>query len=245
VLDSVFEALRPAGIEATLRAIGHASSDHEARVRAAQLELERAQIHAARGRRQFDACEPENRLVARALEREWEQRLSAVRAAERAVAEIATKRPDPLSQQEIAWCRQAGANLRTVFDAPTTSDRERKQLLRAILTDIVVTFDRESEQHAAGLRVVWEGGAVTDHTVPLPRTGSHTRCTDQDTVALVRQLAERYPDKQIAAILARQGRLTGAGNQFTAHRVAGLRASHRIPAAPVRPTLTMPRWSRS
>jgi transposase-like protein len=72
--------------------------------------------------------------------------------------------------------------------------------------------------------------------VALSRTGSHTRCTDQDTIALVRRLAERYPDKQIAAILARQGRLTGAGNPFTAHNVHGLRTYHKIPAAPVRPT---------
>jgi len=235
VLDAVFEALRPAGIEATLRAIEHARSDHAARVRSAELELERAQIHAERARRQFDACEPENRLVARTLEREWEQRLSAVRAAEFAVAEVATKRSNPLSQEEIAWCRSAGADLRKVFDAPTTSDRERKQLLRAVLTDVLVTVDRAAEQHAAELRVVWEGGAVTEHSVPLPRTGSHTRCTDQDTIALVRQLAEQYPDKQIAAILARQGRRTGAGNAFTAHRVAGLRAHHKIPVGPIRP----------
>ena len=235
VLDAVFEALQPAGIEATLRAIEHASSDHQALVRSAELELERAQIHAERARRQFDACEPENRLVARTLEREWEQRLTAVRAAERTVAEVATRRPDPLSDEEIAWCRRAGADLRTVFDAPSTSDRERKQVLCAVLTDVIVTVDRESEEHVAELRVVWEGGAVTEHTVSLPRTGSHTRCTDQDTIALVRQLAERHPDRQIAAILARQGRLTGAGNPFTAHRVAGLRAHHKIPAAPVRP----------
>jgi hypothetical protein len=151
------------------------------------------------------------------------------------VAEVAARRPDPLSEDEIAWCRQAGADLRQVFDAPTTSDRERKQLLRAILAEVVVTVDRDSEQHAAELRVVWEGGVVTEHSVPLPRTGRHTRCTDQDTIALVRRLAERHPDKQIAAILARQGRRTGAGNPFTAHRVAGLRAHHGIPACPVRP----------
>jgi hypothetical protein len=235
VLDAVFEALRPAGIEATLRAIEHASSDHQARVRSAELGLERAQIHAERARRQFDACEPENRLVARTLEREWEQRLTEVRRAERAVADLAAKRPDPLTDEEIACCRRAGADLRKVFDASTTSDRERKQLLRAILTDVVVTVDRESEQHVAELRVVWEGGAATEHSVALPRTGRHARCTDQDTIALVRRLAERYPDKQIAAILARQGRLTGAGNPFTAHRVAGLRTHHKIPAAPVRP----------
>ena len=204
-------------------------------MRSAELELERAQIHAERARRQFDACEPENRLVARTLEREWEQRLTEVRRAERAVAEVVARRPDPLTDEEIAWCRHAGTDLRKVFDAPTTSDRERKQLLRAILTEVVVTVDREAEQHTAQLRVVWEGGAVTEHTVSLPRTGSHTRCTDQDTIALVRQLAERHPDKQIAAILARQGRRTGAGNPFTAHRVAGLRAHHKIPACPIRP----------
>jgi DNA invertase Pin-like site-specific DNA recombinase len=236
VLDAVFEALRPAAIEATLRALEHANTDHQARVRSAELELERAQIHADRARRQFDGCEPENRLVARTLEREWEQRLIAVRRAEHALAQAAAKRPDPLTDEEIDWCRQAGADLRSVFDAPTTSDRERKQLLRALLSDVVVTVDRESAQHVAQLRVVWDGGAVTEHSVPLPRTGSHTRCTDRDTVALVRQLAERYPDKQIAAILARQGRRTGAGNPFTAHRVAGLRAHHNIPAGPVRAT---------
>ena len=136
-------------------------------MRSAELELERAQIHADRARRQFDACEPENRLVARTLEREWEQRLTAVRRAERALAEVAARRPDPLTDEEIAWCRQAGADLREVFDAPTTSDRERKQLLRAILTEVVVTVDRDSERHAAELRVVWEGGAVTEHNVPL------------------------------------------------------------------------------
>ena len=236
VLDAVFQALAPAGIEATLRAIEHANDDHHARVRSAELELERAQIHAERARRQFDACEPENRQVARTLEREWEQRLTAVRAAERALAEVTAKRPQPLTDEEIAWCRRAGADLRKVFDAPTTTDRERKQLLRAILTDVIVTVHRDSDQHSAELRVVWEGGQVTDHTVTLPRTGSHTRCTDQDTIALVRQLAERYPDKQIAAILSRQRRRTGAGNPFTAHRVAGLRANHAIPACPVRAT---------
>ena len=236
VLDAVFQALQPAGIEATLRALEHAEGEHQARVRSAELELERAQIHADRARRQFDACEPENRQVARTLEREWEQRLTEVRHAERALAEVTAKRPSPLSNEEIAWCRRAGADLRKVFDAPTTTDRDRKQLLRAILTDVVVTVDRDSQQHTAELRVVWEGGQITEHVVALPRTGSHTRCTDQDTIALVRQLAERYPDKQIAAILARQRRVTGAGNPFTAHRVAGLRAHHKIPACPVRAT---------
>jgi hypothetical protein len=95
-----------------------------------------------------------------------------------------------------------------------------------------VTVDRE--RHLAELRILWEGGAITEHSVALPRTGSHPRCTDQDTIALVRRLAEHYPDAQIAAIPARQGRLTGHGNPFTAARVHALRAYHKIPAAGAR-----------
>ena len=234
VLDALFEALRPAAIEATLRAIEQATGDHHARVRSAELELERARIHAERARRQFDACEPENRLVARTLEREWEQRLTEVRRAEQALAATSTRRPAPLTDEEIAWCRRAGADLRQVFDAPATGHRERKQLLRAIITEVVVTVDRE--RHFAALRIVWEGAAITEHSVPLPRTGSHTRATDQDTIALVRRLAEHHPDAQIAAILARQGRLTGHGNAFTAARVHALRTHHKIEAPRVRPT---------
>ena len=158
-------------------------------------------IHADRARRQFDACEPENRLVARTLEREWEQRLGDVRRAEHALAEIAARRPDPLNGEEIEWCRQAGADLRAVFDAPTTNDRERKQLLRAILTDVIVTVDRESEHHHAQLRIVWEGGAATEHTVAaaahrqphaLHRPG-HDRARAPARRALPRQADRRDP----------------------------------------------------
>jgi DNA invertase Pin-like site-specific DNA recombinase len=232
VLEAMFEALRPAAIDATLRAIKELANSHQVKVRSAELELDRARYDADRARRQFDGCEPENRLVARTLEREWEQQLQQVRRAEQALSGVRAHRPEPLTADEVAWCRHAGADLRAVFHAPTTTDRERKQLLRAIIAEVVVTVDRD--RHAAELRIVWEGDAVTEHEITLPRTGSHPRCTDQDTIALVRRLAERYPDKQIAAILARQGRLTGAGNPFTAHRVHALRSYHKIPPAPVR-----------
>jgi len=173
--------------------------------------------------------------VARTLEREWEHRLADATRAERALADIAARRPNPLTTEEIAWCRHAGADLRAAFDAPTTTDSERKQLLRAILAEVIVTVDRRSDPHVARLRILWEGGAATERTVSLPHTASLARATDQDTIALVRRLAEHYPDKQIASILARQGRRTGTGKPFTAHRVAGLRNYHGIPAGPVRP----------
>lgn len=240
MLDAVFEALRPAGIEATLRAIEEAQADHADRVRAAGLEVERARYEAERARRRYDACEPENRLVARTLEREWERRLGQLRAAERALAACQARRPEPLSAEEIAWCRRAGADLRKVMESPATSDRERKQLLHAVIAEVVVTVDRE--EHVARLRIVWEGGAATERVSPLNRTGGHFRTTDEETVGLVRRLAVHYKDPQIAAILVRQGRRTGAGNPFTASRVRSLRLAHGIPAVPSHPPVRMGRW---
>jgi hypothetical protein len=83
------------------------------------------------------------------------------------------------------------------------------------------------------VRIVWEGGAVTDHELTLPKPGSHA-ATDPDTLELVRRLAAEYLDHQIAGILARQGRLTGAGKPFTADRVRSLRSHHKIPSAAAR-----------
>ena len=195
-------------------------------MRSAELELERARQNAERAQRQFDRCEPENRLVARTLESEWERQLVEVSHTEQRLAAIRARRPHPLTEQEIAWCRHAGADLRAAFAAPTTTARDRKLLLRAMITDIVVTIERE--QHRALVRIVWEGGAVTDHELTLPKTRPHA-ATDPDTLELVRRLATDYPDHQIAGILARQGRLTGTGKPFTAARVRSLRGHHKIP----------------
>jgi hypothetical protein len=118
--------------------------------------------------------------------------------------------------------------LRGAFDACTTTDRDRKLLLRAMITEITLTVERDMQR--ALVQIVWEGGAVTDHEVTLPKAGSHA-ATDEDTLQLMRRLARDYPDHQIAGILARQGRLTGAGKPFTAHRVRSLRHHHNIPAA--------------
>jgi DNA invertase Pin-like site-specific DNA recombinase len=231
VAEQVFQALAPAAIDATLHAMEQLTETHHARIHSAELELERARQDADRARRQFDRCEPENRLVARALESEWERQLVNVHRAEQQLAAVRARRPEPLTEEEIAWCRRAGADLRAVFDARTTTDRDRKLLLRAMITEIVLTVERE--QQRATVRIIWEGGAVTDHQVTLPKAGSHA-ATDPDTLELVRRLANDYPDHQIAGILARQGRVTGAGKPFTAHRVRSLRNHHKIPPATIR-----------
>ena len=105
--------------------------------------------------------------------------------------------------------------------------RERKQLIRAVIAEIGITVHRQ--RRVADLRIVWQGGAVTEVSMPMTKAGRHLRVTDEDTIVLVRRLARHYNDQTIAAILAKQKRRTATGLPFTRARVAILRANHGIP----------------
>jgi hypothetical protein len=223
----VFAALEPASLKLTAKALAEVEAEHERGLRVFEAALERARYDAERARRQFDAVEPENRLVARGLEAQWEARLVEVTRAEAALHDRRARRPVSPTAEELAWLQRAGADLRGVFDAPTTTMTERKQLLRTVLSDVTVTVDRETKQ--AALRICFEGGACLERTVPAPRPGHHIPATDEDTVELVRRLACHYNDTRIAQILSRQGRITATGLPFTRERVNAMRQSRGIP----------------
>ncbi|MDA8038268.1 MAG: recombinase family protein [Actinomycetota bacterium] len=227
VIEEAFALLEPAAVEATIAALGEAEAHHVRRLRVFELAVERAGYDAERARRQFDAVEPENRLVARSLEREWEQRLSIMRQAEADLAVQRSRRSATLRAEEVEWLSHAGADLRAVFEAPSTTARERKQLLRTLISEVVVSVDTEA--HLATGSIVWEGGATTDISVALPRRGrDNARTTAAETVELVRRLAVHYDDVAIARLLARQGCATATGLPFTKERVSQLRRSYEI-----------------
>jgi len=228
VLDEVFAVLAPAALTATGRALAGAEEARAAALRVFELAAERARYEAGRARRQYDAVEPENRLVARTLERALEDKLAAQRQAERDLIAQQARRPVQLTQAELGWLSRAGADVRAVFNAPGTTFRERKQLLRAILTEVCVTVDTAAR--TAAVAIIWQGGARTELTMTMTKTGGHFQTTSEDTVALVRRLAVHYDDTTIAVVLGRQHRQTGTGQPFTKSRVKTLRVSRGIPA---------------
>ena len=118
--------------------------------------------------------------------------------------------------------------MRAVFNAPGTTFRERKQLLRAILTEVAVTVDTAAR--TAAIAIIWQGGARTEMTMAMTKIGGHFQTTSEDTVELVRRLAVHYDDTTIAVVLGRQHRQTGTGLPFTKSRVKTLRVSRGIPA---------------
>ena len=230
VAAAFLDAVTPAAVAATAGAIGELTDQHDARVEGQRLALERAQFEAERARRQFDACEPEHRLVARTLERGLEDALGAVEREQRSLAALDRARPAALSDAERASLTQVARNLPRLWNAKTTTQRDRKELLRALISEIVVTIDRD--EHRADVEVFWEGGTRTELHVRLNRTGPTQRQLAEDTIDLIGRLAVHHADTQIAAILNRQGRRTGTDLPFTRARVQGARFRAKIPAAP-------------
>ena len=231
VADAFLEALTPASLEATVAALRESEQSWQVERKQRELLVEQARYEAERARRQFDLVEPENRLVGRTLEREWEKRLAELAAREAELARFKESQPTALSDEEIAWLRRAGADLKSVWSAASTSDRDRKQLLRCLIKEVTVTVDREHV--LADLSIVWAGGAVTRLTSKLNRTGEHHRAAPGEVIDLVRRLAPHYTNEQIALILNSKRLRTGHGNTFTAQRVATLRTRLGIPTPEV------------
>ena len=233
VTQAFLDALEPAGMQAALRAAQQREADHNATLAQWHLAVERARYEADKAERRYRAVEPENRLVARGLETEWEQRLRELDQAQAELARRQQQCPTTLTSTERNALLALGHDLKRVWLAPTTTPRDRKELLRALLEEVIITVFRDDAR--AHLTLRWRGGRLTELDVSLPRSRPATVRTDEDTLALLRRLAVHYPDDVIAGILNRQGRTTARGLRFTANLVGNTRRHWHIPRFEPRP----------
>jgi DNA invertase Pin-like site-specific DNA recombinase len=227
VANAFLEAITPAAIEAMRLSVEQLQSNHDAGLSQWRLEVERARYEAERAERRYRAVEPENRLVARGLETEWENRLRDVASAEMELRRRAQQRPSTVSPDQLKAIERLGSDIRQVWNATPTTDRDRKELLRTLLEEVVLNLKRAEGR--AHLTLRWRGGAITMLDIPVPRFKPMGPRTDEDTISLLRRLATLYPDEVIAGILNRQGRKTATGERFTANQVGSLRRYRDIP----------------
>lgn len=227
VAEAFLQTLTTAGVDAALAAQASLEAEQDAAISQWRLAVERLRYEADRAKRRYQAVEPENRLVARGLEADWESRLRELAAAEVELVRREQQRPRLLTGQQRAAIRALGADVRQVWAAPTTSDRDRKELLRALVEEVNVSVDRA--QGSAHLTLRWRGGLLTEIDVNVRREGPPPGATDEDTVDLLRRLAAHYPDAVIAGIFNRQGRTTARGDRFTANHVGSIRRYRHIP----------------
>ena len=228
VASEVLRVLRPLGNEAALNAIEAQSGATSATERQLELSLQQARYEAAHARRQYDAVDPANRLVAGELERRWNEALQTVARIEADIAASKARRPPPLGEPERRQLMALGADLDRAWSHPAATAATRKRILRTALNEIIVRRDG-AIIHAA---LHWQGGSHTELEVKqrLNAAGRHNPRIPDETIALVRELARLMPDRQIARLLNRIGVETGHGNAWIQERVNSFRHHHEIAA---------------
>ena len=226
IAREVLRVVQPAAVEAALVASEQAARQQDEVVAALQRDLEAARYAALRAQRQYDATDPENRLVAGELEQRWNRALHRVQELEARIAShTAGRGPEPPPPTREAFAELA-TRLEAIWHDPGTDVRLKKRIVRTLLQEVLVDVD--STAGMITLVLHWAGGVHTELRVPRRRRGQHRGQTPPTIVEAVASLARICPDKLIAGILNRNGLQTGQGNRWTQERVTALRSHHQI-----------------
>jgi DNA invertase Pin-like site-specific DNA recombinase len=225
VTAALLAAVEPGQLALALAAAGEVTARRRRSVRAAELAVERARYDADRAERAFLACEPENRLVARSLEARWETRLTDLAEAQAALATQLSAQPELPGPEQLA---ATVADLPALWSAPTTSDKDRKRLLRTLLGDVTLTPSAsDPAQLAVGLR--WKSGASQQVQVTRRKNAIQLRSTDPAAIELACRTGPGLDNNALAAALNDAGYRTGTGQPFDGTAAGNLRNYHHIP----------------
>lgn len=221
----VIERLQPLGIQAALDALDERQAEDTEKRRQIELALEQARFEAARAQRQYDAVDPDNRLVAAGLEQRWNSRLIEVQTLEQELERLSAAPAATPTQTERTRLLALGADVKQAWASPAALPATRKRIIRTLIDEIVVRV----EDSALAIVIRWNGGDHTSLRVAKNQAGQHRWTTDTEVVGLVAALARLLPDQAIAAVLNRAGKTTGRGNGWTRSRVCMLRNHRNIP----------------
>jgi DNA invertase Pin-like site-specific DNA recombinase len=220
-VEQVLVALEPASLELSLAACERIESDRAALDRQWQLRLERAEQDAQRAFRQYDAVEPENRLVVRTLERNWEEALRTVRTLREEYDRFRISRPATLSPAERCSILALSTNLPQLWNSPSTTVADKRRVVQLLLDKAVVTA---SHSELVTVQLHWIGGTVTVHEVTRRIHHWKNLSNYEAIVAKVNQLVSRgATSSEIASQLNKKGYRTCRGTKFTADNVRQLR----------------------
>lgn len=221
------EAMQPAQLEISMAAF----EQIEVRAREIdqqwQLRLERARYEAELAQRRFSSVDPENRLVARTLERDWNDKLAEIEKLEHeylTLPKLTAHLVSPAERQRILALAQ---DLPALWQSPTTSHAQQKQLLRFLIKDVTLT----SLKSSIDIQIRWQTEAITTRQVARRPKSCDIRRTPSAVVDRIRTLAVGQTDAQIAATLNQEGLTPGLGGTFTPGKVHWIRYAYQIASA--------------
>jgi excisionase family DNA binding protein len=225
VSEQLLRCLSPLGIDAATTAITAFEDANDERIHQKTLALQQARYEVAHARRQYDAVDPSNRLVAAELERRWNRALTVEADLEAEIAVLENGREHPITDAQKRELLDFARDTQRLWDDPRSSPEYKKRLLRIALKEITATCEADT------IRLVlhWQGGDHTQVEFPKIRTGQHRYATGHDIVEMIGKLARIEPDARIASILNKNEHRTAHEQSWTAKNVCAVRNHHAIP----------------
>jgi DNA invertase Pin-like site-specific DNA recombinase len=228
VQQLLLETMVPDEIELSL-AVEQQVQRHAGSLQAAwKSRIEQARYGARLAERRYKAIDPDNRVVARTLEAEWEQRLRELESIEKEYAEARRVRHVELTEPDRKRIRSLSRDLPSVWRSPSTSNADRKAMLRVVI-EAISAEPIDVPQRMTKLRVQWKSGNVSEIEVERPGSGDRHRHRSETIERLRELVSAGHHDEEVAEQLNHEGLQTGTGRQWNGERVLAARRNYRIP----------------
>lgn len=219
----VLNAMKPATLEVALAVQHELEQRLEEADRLRRQRVERARYEADLAQQRFMQVDPKNRLVADALEAEWNDRLRALSESQEQYEQQSQADRALLGEQSREKILALASDFPRLWNDPKTPARERKRMMRLLIEDVTL---RKTDDITAHVR--FKGGAQQTLTIPRPLNAWQARTTDADVIAEIDRLLNDYTPRQIAAILNERGFRSGTGARFTIRIVARLCREYQL-----------------
>ena len=223
VAAAILAALTPAQVELSLAVLKEIQRQQLLLSQQWELRLEAARYAVRLAQRRYEQVDPENRLVARTLEKEWEACLQEQQTLETSLDRFKKQAPLILDETQRQRLLSLVTDLPQVWRAETTSSTERKELLRLLVADVTLT----RQQNVIQVQLRWHTNAVDAFSVAIPLRGAIP--LPQAIIERIRELCRSHSDREVAAILIQDGFRTAHGKPFSMALVQGLRRRFDIP----------------
>lgn len=222
--EEVLKAISPLGVKASLKAIDDLTAGEAAQRATLASKLEQLEYEARRAFEQYDVVDARNRLAAAELERRWNEKLEEIGIVRQQLISLSEKRQS-LSAEEEADILSMGENFTGVWHSNRCLPALKKMIFRTVIEEIIVRADQSKKTLHFTLH--WKGGVHTQLEMDRPRSATET-ATSIEALEIIRRMAVRHGDDQIASVLNRLGYFTGKGNRWNQNRVGTARKNHSI-----------------
>ena len=226
VSTRLMEIMQPAELELAIEVMDKLLKEADDLDKGWKLSIERAQYEAERAQHQYQLVEPENRLVARSLESGWNEKLVELSRIKKEYKQYRLRQSWRPAEQDKSMILALAKELPRIWDAPTTTAKEKKRILRVVIEDVTVFAEARQPDVRLGLR--WRNNCSEQIHTTKPLPGAIARKHTKKTVELVQKLSTTMTDEQIAAHLNESGLSTPEGRVFTVDSIKWIRYSHNI-----------------